>query len=127
MLQVTVTLTFDLLTPKPIGIIYQSCLTKKPIIMSQSLIGFKLLSRQGFYAQGHCDLEGLTFDLPIPKWIGIIYGSWPSMIPRRVCLCEISLKLMSREEIANAGHRLETDGQTDKRHNIIRPKVPSGV
>jgi len=38
MLQVTVTLTFDILTPKSIGIIYVSWPTKTPIMMSLSLI-----------------------------------------------------------------------------------------
>jgi len=37
----------------------------------------------------------LTFALLTPKSIGIIYGSWPFMIPRIVNLGEISLKLMS--------------------------------
>jgi len=27
-----------------------------PIMMSLSLIGFKILSGEGFYVQGHCDL-----------------------------------------------------------------------
>ena len=59
MLQVTVTLTFKLLTPKSIGIIYCSGLTtsKTPIMVSLSLIGFKLLNGQEFYAPGHCDFD----------------------------------------------------------------------
>ena len=32
------------------------CHDVKPIMVSLSLIGFKLLSGQEFYAQGHCDL-----------------------------------------------------------------------
>jgi len=55
MLQITV--TFDLLTQKSIGIIYGSRPTKTPIIVFLSLISFKLLSGQGFYALGHCDLD----------------------------------------------------------------------
>jgi len=57
MLQVTVNLTFDLLTTNSIGIIYGPWLTKTPIKVSLRLIGFKLLSGQGFYASVHCDLE----------------------------------------------------------------------
>jgi len=44
----------------------------------------------------------LTFELLIPKAIGIIYGSWPCMIQRKVNLGEISLKLLSRQDFANA-------------------------
>ena len=37
----------------------------------------------------------LTFDLLTSKSNGNIYGSWPSVIPRKTNLGEISLKLMS--------------------------------
>ena len=57
MLQVTVTLTFNLLNPKSLGIIYEAWLTKTPIIVSLSLKDFKLLSGQGFYAPDQCDLD----------------------------------------------------------------------
>jgi len=53
----------------------------------------------------------LTFDLHITKSIGIIYGSWPSMISRKVYLGEISLKVMSEKYIANTG---QTGGCTDR-------------
>jgi len=55
------------------------------------------------------------------------------MVQRQINLGEISLKLMSGQNFANAG---KTDGQTDRptdgrtanmRHNVIRPKVTSGV
>jgi len=36
----------------------------------------------------------LIFDPLTPKSIGIIYGSWPFMILRKVHLGEIGLKLM---------------------------------
>ena len=45
----------------------------------------------------------LTCNFPTKKSIGIIYGSWPSMIPKKVYLGEINLKLMSGENFANAG------------------------
>jgi len=80
-----------------------------------SLTGFKLFSGQGFHAPGHCDIDS----------IGIIYRSWLSMVLRQVYLGEISLKQMSRQDSAYAR---QTAGQTDNvYHNIIRPKVPSGV
>jgi len=37
----------------------------------------------------------LTFNLLTPKSLRIIFGSWPSIIPRKVYLSEISLKLKS--------------------------------
>jgi len=43
------------------------------------------------------------------KSIRIVYGSWPSMIPRKVHLGEISLQLMSGQDFAYAR-------QTDERH-----------
>ena len=77
----------------------------------------------------------LTFDLLPPKSIGIIYGSFPSMITRKANLSKISLKLISGQNFANAvltdgrtneWTKRQTDGRTDDiRHNIIRPKVPS--
>ena len=72
----------------------------------------------------------LTFDLLTQKSIEIIYGSWPSLIPRKVYLGEISLKSMSGQDFANAGQWTDTqrDRQTDNVcHKIIRPKVPSGI
>jgi len=41
-----------------------------------------------------------------PKLIGIIYGSWASMIPRKVYLGEISLKFMSGQYFANTSWRI---------------------
>jgi len=73
MCQVTVTLTFDLLIPKSIGMIYVSWATKTPIMVPLSLTGFKLLGRQGFMLQLTVTL---TFDILTSKSIGIIYGSW---------------------------------------------------
>jgi len=55
--QVTVTLTFDILTQKSIGIICQPWLTKALFMVSLSWRGFMLLSGQWFYAPGHCDLD----------------------------------------------------------------------
>ena len=58
----------------------------------------------------------MTFDLLTPKSIGIIYGSWPSLIPRKVYLGEISLKSMSGQNFANVGQiDRHTEGRTDGR------------
>jgi len=40
-----------------IEIIYQPWTTKTSIMMSLRLVGFKLLSEQGVYSPGHCDLD----------------------------------------------------------------------
>jgi len=103
--QVTVTLTFDILTQKSIGIICQPWLTKAPFMVSLSWRGFKLLNGQGFYAPDHCDR-----DLKSQKSKGIIYEAWPSMIhvPRKVYIVEMLLKLKSGVDFANAGR---TDGR----------------
>jgi len=52
-----VAVTFDLLTPKSIEIIYGSWPTKTLIMVSLSLIGFVLFSGQGLYAPDHHDLD----------------------------------------------------------------------
>ena len=67
MFLVTMTLTFDVLTPKLIGIINGSWLTMTLYMVFLSLIGFKLLSGQEFYAPGHCDLDFLPTDLNIDR------------------------------------------------------------
>ena len=51
------TLTFDLLTPKTIGVIYS---TQAIILWSFMTLGqriLKLLSGNGFHTKGHCDLD----------------------------------------------------------------------
>jgi len=43
----------------------------------------------------------LTFDLLTTKSIGDIYGAWISMILRKAYIDEISLKLISGQEVPN--------------------------
>jgi len=50
MLQANVTLTFNLLTQKSLGVIFWSWPTKTLIMVFLSFIGFKLMSGQRFYA-----------------------------------------------------------------------------
>ena len=50
----------------------------------------------------------LTCNILTKTSIGIIYGSWPSMIPRKVYIVEMLLKLKSGVDFANAGW---TDGR----------------
>jgi len=57
--------------------------TKTPIMVSLSLTGFMSWSEQGFYAQGHCDLDLWHTD---PKSIGIICQLWPTKTPYMVSL-----------------------------------------
>ena len=65
--------------------------------------------------------SALLLDLIVPltpKSIGIVYQSSLFMIPRKVNIGEISVKLMSGQDLAYAG---QTDGQMDDmRHNKIR-------
>jgi len=57
MFQVNVTFTVNLPTLKSIGVIYGSWPTKTTIMVSLSLISFKLSSRQGFYAPDNFDFD----------------------------------------------------------------------
>ena len=57
MFQIAVTLTVDLLTPKSIRVIYWPWPTEISTMESLSLIGYTLLSEQGFYAPDHRDIE----------------------------------------------------------------------
>jgi len=50
-------MTVELMTPKSIGIIYGSWLTNTWIMGFLSWIAFMLFGEQGFYVQGHCDLD----------------------------------------------------------------------
>jgi len=68
-------------------------------MVSLNLKGFKLLSRQGFYAQSHCDLDLLT-----PKSIRIIFRLWPYKKPIMVSLSIIGFKLLSRQGFYALGH-----------------------
>jgi len=81
--KVTVTLTFNRQTSISIGIFYGSWPTKTPIMVSLNLVRFNVMSGQWLYAPGHCDLD-LDVWPTNPKEKGIIYGSWPSMISRKV-------------------------------------------
>ena len=51
------------------------------------------LSRQGFYVQGHCDLDLLT-----PKLIGIIYEPWPTKKPSKVSPSSIDFKYWAEKD-----------------------------
>jgi len=77
----------------------------------------------------HCDIDLWPTDPKIKMdhlWVMAIDDT---NIPRKVYRCEISLKLMSGQDFANARR---TDGRTDiqtddMRHKIIQPKVASDV
>jgi len=92
MLQITVTLTVDLLTHQSIGIIYGPWPTKTPIMVSLSLIGFKLLSERGFMSP---ITVTLTFDLLTPTSTGNICWSWPTKTLIMVSLSSMNFKLLS--------------------------------
>jgi len=56
-LRVTVTLTFDLLTPTSIGVFYSIRATTLWSLKALGQRVLKLLSRNGFHSSGHCDLD----------------------------------------------------------------------
>ena len=90
MLQVTVTLTLDLLTPKSIGIIYGQWPTKTPIMVPLSLLD------KDFMLQVTVTF---TFDLLTLKSIRIIYRSWPTKTPIMVSLSLIKFQVIERTRI----------------------------
>jgi len=70
----TVTLTFDLVTSKFIGVIYWPWPIFLTSTMTVSHKPFKILSGHGFWIKWYCDLD---FDLVTLKFIGVIYWPWP--------------------------------------------------
>jgi len=105
-------------------ITYVKLLLRMSIMVSLSLLGFKLLSGQGFYVEGHCDIDFWHFDPKINRdhlWVMAIHDTKNGK-PR-----------WNKFEIKWANKTLLTpDRQTDRqkddmRHNIIWPKVHSGV
>ena len=67
-------LTFDLVTPQLIEVIYWSCTICILSLKFLSLGILKLLIRTEMV--GHLVIVTLTFDLVSPKSIGVIYWSW---------------------------------------------------
>jgi len=105
-LLVTETLTIDLLTQKSIGIIYGSWTTKTLFMVSLSLIGFNLLSRQGFYVQDNCDLDFRPTDPKINRvhlWVMAIHVT-KNGLPRlkvpfgHIKMCAFCFMIQSRLE-----------------------------
>ena len=66
--QVPVTLTFDLLTPKSIGVIHDTCRICVLVFMKIGVTGKRLLSGNQFQFSMSCDLDLWPFD---PKSIGV--------------------------------------------------------
>ena len=76
-LWVTVTLTFDLLTPKSIGVFYS---IRAITLWSLKALGqrvLELLSGNGFYSSGHCDLDLWPTDPKINKGLLLNKGYHP--------------------------------------------------
>ena len=64
----------------------------------------------------------LTFDLVTSKFIGVIYWPWPIFLPSTMTVTHKLFKILSGHDVASG----RTDGQTDERHTIIRPKFYFG-
>jgi len=86
----TVTMTFDLVTWKIIGVIYWPW----PIFLLSSMTvthtPFKLLSGHGFCIKWYCDL-----DLVIWKILGAIYWPWPIFLPNAMNVTHKLFKILS--------------------------------
>jgi len=76
-LRVTVTLTFDLLTPKSIGVFYS---IRAITLWNLKALGqrvLELLSWNGFHSSGHCDLDLWPTDLKINRGLLLNKGYHP--------------------------------------------------
>jgi len=75
-----VTLTFDLLTPKSIGIFYSIRATTPWSLKARAQRVLKLLSENGFHSSGHCDLDLWHTDQKINRGILLNKGYHPMKI-----------------------------------------------
>jgi len=104
----TVTLTFDLVTWKLIGVIYWPW----PIFLQSAMTVthklLKILSGHGFALNSTVTL---TFDLGTWKFIGVIYWPWPIFLPSTMTVTHKLFKILSGHDVANG----RTDGRTDGR------------
>jgi len=118
-LNASVTLTFDLVTSKSIGVIY---LPWPIFLRSRRTVShkhFKILSGHGFCIKCFCDLDLWPSDLIIYR---VIYWPCPIYLPRTTTVTQKLFKLLRGHDVAN----WRTDRRTDGRHTIIRPKFHFG-
>jgi len=109
-LWVTVTLTFDLLTPKSIGFFYS--------IRATALWSLKALAQRvfKFWAETVFTLPvtvTLTFDLLITKSIGVFYSKRAIILWSLKALGQRVLELLSGNEV------WQTDRRTRQKHSIL--------
>jgi len=64
----------------------------------------------------------LTFDLVTSEFIWVIYWPWPIFLPSTMTVTHKLFKILSGHDVAYG----RTDGRTDERHTIIRPKFYFG-
>ena len=96
--------------PKSSVIICRPCPTKTPLMVSLSLICFKLLSEQWFSAQGGCD-----------------FNLWPTDKINWNHLWAMVIHVTKKIEWAKALLTPDRRPAGDTRHNRVRPKVHTGV
>ena len=99
---VTVTLTFDLLTPKSIGSLGPILGSYIPSLVKVGHCKLKLLSGQGKMTK--LVTVTLTFDLLTPKSIGFLGPILGSYTPSLVKLGHCKLKLLSGQGNDKIGH-----------------------
>jgi len=67
-----------------------------------------------------------TFDLVTSRLIGVIYRPCPIYLLSTMTVTQKRFKILSGHDVANGRTDRQTDGQTDGRHTIIRPKFHFG-
>ena len=68
----------------------------------------------------------LTFDLVTSEFIGVIYWPWSIFLLSTMTVTHKLFKILSGHDVANGRTDGWTDGRTDERHTIIRPKFHFG-
>ena len=112
------TLTFDLVTPKSIGVCVTLRTTSIPSLKVEGKQLLKLLQHiEGVPCNTKPLAVTLTFDLVTPKSIGVCVKSCTTCIPSLKVVGEKLLKLSQHIEVWTDG---QTDRQTDRRCDYYR-------
>ena len=119
-LKVAATLTFDLVTPKTIGVFYTLWPTSLTSLVNLGQSVLKILRGNGFYSKGHRDLVLWPSD---PKTIGVLYILWPTSLPSLVNLGQSVLKISCGNDLVYG----PTDGPTDRPTDISKTICPHSV
>ena len=120
-LWVTVTLTFDLLTPKSIGVFYSIRATTLWSLKALAQRVLKLLSGNGFHSSSHCDLDLWPTDPKINRGLLPNKGYHPMKFEGSGSK---GTRVFERKEVWQTDRR--TDSQTDRRTRQKQYVSPRG-